>query len=75
MKYYWWPLQIVLTLLSLFFAFFGINLLMGAYQLQDPFSFIMTFFAACLMILISLTLAIGFIIKMIRVYRQVNSTS
>ena len=75
MKYYWWPLQIVLTLLSLFFAFFGINLLMGAYQLKDPFSFIMTFFAACLMILISLTLAIGFIIKMIRVYRQVNSTS
>lgn len=75
MKYTWWSVQILLTLVSLFFTVFGIDLLMGAYGLNDPFSFIMTFFAACFIILISLTLAAGFIIKMVRVYRQMSSTS
>ncbi|MBF0232355.1 MAG: hypothetical protein HQK65_04870 [Desulfamplus sp.] len=73
MKYYWWILQTALTLISIFFILFGINLLMGSYTLKDPFSFIMTFFAASLMILISLTLAAGFIIKMVRVYKNLNS--
>ncbi|MBF0258404.1 MAG: hypothetical protein HQK62_06135 [Desulfamplus sp.] len=73
MKYYWWILQTALTLISIFFILFGINLLMGSYTLKDPFNFIMTFFAASLMILISLTLAAGFIIKMVRVYKNLNS--
>jgi len=72
MKYYWWPLQIILTLISLFFTIFGIDLLMAAYSLKDPFNFIMTFFAACLIILISLTLLLGFIIKMVKVYRRIS---
>ncbi|MBF0200596.1 MAG: hypothetical protein HQK66_04660 [Desulfamplus sp.] len=75
MKYYWWPLQIVLTLISLFFLMFGIDLMMGAYSLDDPFNFIMTFFAASLIILISLTLAAGFVMKMITVYKKLKSSS
>lgn len=75
MKYYWWLLQIVLTLVSGFFLFFGVNMMAGAYSLNDPFSFMMTFFAASFVILISLTLFISFPIKMIRVYRQINHES
>ena len=73
MKYYWWPLQTGLVLLSLFFLTFGVDLLMGAYSLGDPFNFIMTFFAACLIILISLTLAAGFIIRMAGVYKRLKN--
>lgn len=74
MKYYlWWFIQTVLTLISIFFTLFGIDLLMGSYSLNDPFNFIMTFFASSLIILISITLGIGFIIKMVRVYKNVKS--
>ena len=72
MKYYWWPAQTILLLISLFFFIFGIDLLSGSYSLDDPFNFIMTFFAACLIILISLTLLMGFIIKMARVYKRIR---
>ena len=72
MKYYWWPLQVGLVLVSLFFLTFGVDLLFGAYSLKDPFYFIMTFFAACLIILISLTLLVGFIIRMAGVYKRLK---
>ncbi len=72
MTYYWWVLQTVLSLLSLFFLLFGIDLLLGSYSLHDPFNFVMTFFAASFIILISLTLLAGFILRMIRVYRQIK---
>ena len=66
---FWWIRQVILVLVGCFFLFFGINILIAAYQLKDPFSFIMTFFASNLMILISATLVLGFIIRMVRVYR------
>ncbi len=72
MKYTWWLIQIIMTFVSGFFLFFGIDMMAGAYTLNDPFSFMMTFFAASFVILISLTLFISFPIKMIRVYRQIN---
>jgi len=65
-------MQTALTILSIFFTLFGIDLLMGSYSLKDPFNFIMTFFAASLIILISTTLTAGFIIKMVRVYKNVK---
>ena len=52
--------------LSLFFFLFGIDLLMAAYRLKDPFAFIMTFFSASLIILISLSLFAGFLSRIIR---------
>ncbi len=73
MKYLWWTAQILCILISLFFLVFGVDLIRGAYGLNDPFSFIMTFFAASFIILISLTLVLVFIIKMIRVYRRLKT--
>ncbi|MFH2091652.1 MAG: hypothetical protein ABIJ31_04740 [Pseudomonadota bacterium] len=74
MRYTWWLFQGLMTLICVFFFIFGIDLLLGAYSLTDPFSFIMTFFAANFIILISLTLAITFVIKVVRVYKNLNKT-
>jgi uncharacterized membrane protein len=62
--------QAVLALIAIFFILFGINLLYMAYQIADPFSFIMTFFAANFIILISAALLLGFILKMVDVIRK-----
>ncbi|MGD2126072.1 MAG: hypothetical protein PVG99_08340 [Desulfobacteraceae bacterium] len=59
-----WIWQIVLTLMGFFFLLFGIHLLIAAYRLNNPFWFIMTFFASNLIILISAALLVGFIIRM-----------
>lgn len=74
MKYRWWVFQALMMLISIFFLVFGINLLMASYTLEDPFSFIMTFFSSSFIILISLALAISFLIKMIRVFKQIQNT-
>ena len=74
MKYRWWVLQVIMFLVSIFFLVFGIDLLILAYTLNDPFNFIMTFFSASFVILISLTLAISFVIKMVRVWRQLQNS-
>ena len=65
----WWIRQIILTIIGCFFLFFGIIILISAYELKDPFSFIMTFFASNLIILISGTLLAGFIYRMKRSYK------
>ena len=67
---FWWIRQIILVMVGCFFLVFGIHVLIAAYQLKDPFSFIMTFFASNLIILISATLTLGFVIRMIRAYRN-----
>jgi hypothetical protein len=56
-----------------FFLFFGIQLLISAYELKDPYTFIMTFFASNFIILISAALIIGFAYRMIAVYRQLKN--
>jgi len=71
-NYLWWFLQIILTVLSVFFAFVGYKVLMASYELKDPFSFIITFFASNFIILISLTLFASFIWRMIAVYRKLK---
>lgn len=73
MKYTWWIFQVSMMLVSIFFLIFGFDLIIGSYSLNDPFSFIMTFFAASFVILISLALSISFLIKMISVYRHINN--
>ncbi|SDU16667.1 hypothetical protein SAMN04487931_10597 [Desulfobacula phenolica] len=75
MKYRWWFFQIIMTLVSVFFLIFGLDLLISAYSLNNPFNFIMTFFAASFIILISLTLMISFLIKMVRVYRHIKNNT
>lgn len=75
MKYNWWILQAVMILVSLFFLVFGIDLLRGAYSLDNPFNFIMVFFAASFIILISITLGASFLIKIIRVFNRMKNTN
>ena len=67
---FWWLRQIVLISISAFFLYFGIRLLVSAYELNDPFTFLMTFFASNFIILISAALMIGFAYRMITAYRQ-----
>lgn len=61
---FWWIRKIILSLVGLFFLLFGIHLLIAAYQLDNPFWFVMTFFSSNLIILISLALIVGFLWQM-----------
>ncbi|MGD9008451.1 MAG: hypothetical protein PVG41_11040 [Desulfobacteraceae bacterium] len=58
-----------LILISLFFTTFGVLLLISAYALTNPFEFIITFFAANFIILISAALCLGFVVQLIRFIR------
>ena len=71
---FWWIRHIVLILIGAFFLYWGIQLLIGAYDLKDPFVFIMTFFAANFIILISGTLIFGFAYRMVMALRQSKNT-
>jgi len=55
--------RIALAIVELFFLLFGVYLLVLAYHLTDPLSFIMTFFASNLVILISAVLLLGLVLK------------
>jgi hypothetical protein len=50
----WWGKMILIGFFSLFFLVFGIETLIGAFHLQNPLEFIMYFFSASFMILVSL---------------------
>ena len=67
---YWWIRQIILVAISAFYLYFGIQVLISAYSLNDPFSFVLTFFASNFIILISAALLVGFIYRMIIYYRR-----
>jgi len=69
---FWWIRQIVLILLGFFFLYYGVQLLISSYGLNDPYTFIMTFFASNFIILISATLIFCFAYRMLRVYRQLK---
>ncbi len=69
----WWVRQVILVLLGLFFFLFGIHLLIAAYKLKDPAAFIMAFFASNFIILISATLLIGFVYRMVKSYWNIKS--
>ncbi len=62
----------VLIIFAVFFMILGIQVLIFAYRLNDPFDFILSFFASNLMILISLVLAAGFVYRMFGVYRLIS---
>jgi len=55
--------RVALGILEVFFLLFGIYLLVLAYHLTDPLSFIMTFFASNLVILISAVFLLGLVLK------------
>lgn len=67
---FWWIRQIILILMGCFFLVFGIQLLILAYKLKNPFWFIMTFFSSNLIILISGALLAGFIFRIKALYEN-----
>jgi len=71
-RIFWWVRHVVLVLAGAFFLYYGIELLIFAYQLKEPHTFLMTFFASNLIILISAALIVGFAYRMVRVYRQLK---
>ncbi len=71
---FWWIWYVILILLGSSFLLFGVHLLIAAYQLKDPAWFLMTFFASNLIILISAALVVGFVFRMIAVYKALKNT-
>ena len=69
---FWWIRQVVFILIGAFFLYYGIQLLISSYDGNDPFIFIMIFFAANFIILISGTLIFGFVYRMVMAFRQTN---
>ena len=69
---YWWIRQFILIAIAGFYLVFGIQLLVSAYRLNDPTSFIFTFYASNFMILFSGALLFGFIYRVVKTCRQLK---
>lgn len=72
-SFFWWIRQIFLIMVGCFFVYFGIEVLKSSYRLNDPFSFILTFFSSNLIILISAVLVIGFLFRIKSVVEYDNA--
>lgn len=59
-----WIIHATLALIGVFCVLFGIHILISAYGLNEPFSFVMTFFASNLIILIGIVFLVGFICRL-----------
>jgi hypothetical protein len=63
-----------MIVLGVFLLLFGIQLLIAAYRLANPYWFIMTFFASNLIILISGALLAGFVAQMLKMRKESSRT-
>lgn len=70
---YWWVRQVILIAIAGFYLVFGIQLLVSAYELNDPTSFIFTFYASNFMILFSAALLVGFLYRLVVTYRRTRN--
>jgi len=70
---YWWIRQFVLIVIAGFYLVFGIQLLVSAYRLNDPTSFIYTFYASNFIILFSGALLVGFVYRLVAAYRRTRN--
>jgi di/tricarboxylate transporter len=61
----WWTKQALLTLFSVFFFIIGIETLIASYRLNNPLTFIMAFFSASLIILVSI---VGILYPVFQIY-------
>jgi hypothetical protein len=71
-KYFWWVWQLILLIVTGFFLLLGIEIVIYAYRLKNPYNFILSFFASNLIIMISLVILAGIIYRMIGVYRLIR---
>jgi hypothetical protein len=62
---FWWAKFIFFSSVALFFLEFGIEEMIRAYRPKNPAEFLASFFSASFIILISGTLLVGFIWRMI----------
>ena len=69
----WWTVASASAILSIFFLFVGISLCRAAYDLEHPYQFILTFFSSNLIILISVVILLGAILRMVGRLRQGHS--
>ena len=69
----WWILQFILIVIAGFYLVFGIQLLVSAYRLNDPTSFIYTFYASNFIILFSGALLVGFVYRLVTVCRRTRN--
>ncbi len=67
---YWWIRQIILIGIAGFYLVLGIQLLVSAYQLNEPETLILKFYASNFMILFSAALLVGFIYRLVLTYRR-----
>ena len=69
----WWTVAAASAILSIFFLFVGISLCRAAYDLEHPYQFILTFFSSNLIILISVVILLGAVLRMIGRLRHGHS--
>ena len=62
---FWWVRFIFFSAAAVFFLEFGIQEMIRAYRTQNPYDFLGSFFAASFIILISATLLVAFIWRMV----------
>jgi len=62
---FWWAKFIFFSALAVFFLEFGIEEMIRAYRLKNPVEFLASFFSASFIILISGTLLVAFIWRMV----------
>jgi len=67
---FWWLKIVLMGLLSLFFLLYGIETLIGAYSLKNPMEFIVYFFSASFMILVS---SVGAIFSFFKIYGHLKA--
>ena len=67
---FWWVRFILFSGLALFFLEFGIEEMFRAYQVNHPVEFLASFFSSSFIILISGTLLVAFIWRMVLRVRE-----
>jgi hypothetical protein len=55
---------------SCFFVYFGIQVLLFAFSLEEPIPFILTFFSSNFIIMISLALLVGFSFRIAHIHKM-----
>jgi uncharacterized membrane protein len=68
----WWLKIVMISLFSLFFIIYGLETMMGAYGLKNPMEFVMFFFSASFMILMS---GVGLIFSFFKIYDRFKTPS
>lgn len=64
-NYFWWFKHAAIAILSIVFLILGVETLVACYGLANPLTFIMAFFSASLIILMSI---IGILYPLVQVY-------